>query len=1785
MNSKLLRQVFLRTTDSTIVDILRWRATNQSSRIAYTFLTERETKENNLTYEELDRRARAIGEFLLHDQIKPRAVLLLLPSGLEYIAAFFGCLYAGIVAIPGFPIRTGSARWGEPWFRAIARDACPSIALVELRSIEKLRREFQKDLTTAGIRLASVQDVDIEMADEWKHPVLNSESLAFVQYTSGSTSLPKGVMVSHGNIMHNQRAIQTAYGQSETSIVASWLPLQHDMGLIGSVLQPAFLGARSVLLSPSRFLQSPLSWLRAISMYRGTSSSAPNFGYDICSRRITSQEKEGLDLTSWTIAVNGAEPVRYETMERFANVFSDCGFRIEAFRPSYGLAEATLMITGARDSKLPLVMELSASAFEQHVIEPAKQGAPIKRVVGCGRPVLGNEIRVVNPETSKVLPDGSVGEICISGQSVTSGYWNRGRDNKKVSYTNLADGASTFLRTGDLGFMMDEQLFVTGRLKDLIIIHGCTFYPQDIEGTVLRTRAEVGFGCAVAFTVEVLNEERVVVISEAEHHEDYSPDRAIDRIYYAVALEHGIAAHRIILVKRGTLPKTTSGKVKRSTCREALILRKLDVVASKIYPAPSEVLTQSDGRPTRGLLVSVAPDIRQEIVENYLRIQVGRILRVTSEAIPTDKPLIAIGVDSVGAFELIASLRDGVEFTCNPMDLLQECSLSELANRIVNYLVSSKANGVSSEIEKSEAETEFSLSYGQEALWVLYKLAPQSAAYNLAGAARTKSEISLPALRLAFKGVMDEHGALRTTFDTREGNPVQLVRRASDVNVDLHFEVRDGSQNTQSLLECLNEEARRPFVLERAPPVRLVVYRQSPTEYVLLLVMHHIIADFWSMSQILHSLGRLYSTQISGGNGLIRPGKTVTYREFVSWQRAKVDSSEGDEVGEFWKLQLSPAVPTFQLAQKAKRPVAPSDRGAAESVRFDRDFYHGLEILGRELRITPFLILLAGFQLLLHRLSGLGDLAVAVPTNGRTDFRFSNTVGYFVNPIPVRSKYEGSQTVLSFLEDTRRTALNALRHAEYPFKLIVEKTHPQRLPGISPICQTMFVWQKESVDDCDGLAALSVGEGGAVLDLDGLLLESIRLEPTGSQFELTLMMTVTSNGLLGSFKYNPDVHDPDEIRLIAVQFSRFLEAIVKNPQQQLDSLPLAGETGGEYTPRWLHSTASTSVPDRCVYELFEEQVVRDPGSTALIVRQTKLTFAQLNSRANQFAHYLRKLGVACECRVGLFLERSVELIVALLGIWKAGAAYVPMDTTDPKMRNAGLLEQSSIDVLITHERLLDRLPDQLPQTVLLDLDLDLIAEEKSDNLGLRVPMESAAYVIYTSGSTGQPKGVIVEHGSLVNLLKGLRGAVYSQLKCDKLIVGLNAPLSFDASVKQFIMLALGHTLCLLPDEIRRNGHALHECMKENGLHILDCTPSQVQLLIETGFGSTSNSVSLLVGGEAISNAMWDSLAKTGPARCFNLYGPTECTVDATFCPIQVGEEPSIGRPLSGTRVLLLDEDLCPVPVGTSGEIFIGGPSLARGYLRRPELTAEKFVPDPFCSENGGRLYRTGDRAKWLPDGTLKIIGRVDRQVKIRGFRVELEEVEAVLREHPGVSDAAVVFQEGSNGVKQLFGYVVPIESSNSHQYRRFLAQRLPDYMVPSAILTLNEIPTSTNGKKNYSALPVPEMIEIERGDDFAPPCCDLESVLVKMWSDTLHTQPIGIHDNFFALGGDSLQATRLITRIEDKFQSAVPLLALFFQDPTIAALAKVLSTTASLEAPSFPEDSNRDGAQLGNSSE
>ena len=1728
------------STSTSLIDILRARASEQAERTAYILLNAGETEEGVLTFGELDRQARAIAALLQANDAEGQRVLLLFAPGLEYIAAFFGCLYAGAVAVPAYPPRLNQS---IQRLETIVADSQARIVLTTQQLLSRIQLSFSAVAGLEKLRWLTSEDALEDRADAWREPKIDQRTLAFLQYTSGSTATPKGVMVTHGNLLHNERMIQLAFGQSERSIIVGWLPLYHDMGLIGTVLQPLYLGAQCILMPPMAFLQRPLRWLQAITRYRATTSGAPNFAYDLCVRKITDEQKAQLDLTSWTVAFNGAEPVRAETLEHFATAFESCGFRREAFHPCYGLAESTLLVSGGGSAARPHVKLIAARELESNRITACVESDEAKALVGCGNASMGQTVTIVNPESLTLCSAGEVGEIWVSGESVAAGYWNRPEETAKTFAAYLADtGDGPFLRTGDLGFLSEEELFVTGRLKDLLIIRGRNLYPQDIEATVARCHPALRAGGGAAFSVDVAGEERLVIVHEVNQRIALEPDVIADQMRQAVSESYEVQLYAVVLIKSGTLPKTSSGKIQRHACRDAYLRRELQVV--------------SDWNETiagRNFDNTVSADLRlsAQTINEWLVSQLAARLRIDATQIDVKQPITRYGVDSLLAVELSHEIETSLGVVLSPVTLLHSASISQLVSNVLAQLESPSVAPQPFHLSPAPAVADSRLSHGQRALWFMQQLAPDSAAYSITSAVSIFGPLNIAAFRLALQSLVDSHPALRSTFKTIDGQPAQIVHEHSEIA----FEQCDASDWDETELRArLNAESQRPFDLEHGPLLRIVLYECSNHEHIVLLSAHHIVTDFWSLGVFLHELSLAYQSAKSGKN-LSRASAGSEYADFVQWQTQMLQSPVGEELEQYWKKQLAGQLSVLRLPTDRPRPLVQTYRGASENIRLDSGLTRSLKELSEQHQSTLFMTLLAAFKTLLFRYTGQEDVIVGTTASGRSGARFAGVMGYFVNPVVLRTNFSGDPQFTKLLADVRQTVLGALQHQDYPFPLLVERLQPERDAGYSPLFNVACVLQNSHLIDRN-LAALTAGEAGIQIDLGSLTLQTLVLEQQVAQFDLTLVMAEVDGQLAACLQYNTDLFDHATISRMIHHFQQLLRGIVEHPDRQISQLPLLTEREREQQLAQWNETAIDYARET-IPQIFEAQAASTPGAVALICADEQLTYGELNERANRLAHYLQESGVTPETIVGVLMERSVEMVVAMLGVLKAGGAYAPLDPQYPHERLAFMLQDAGIGMLLTQSKLAAGLSElSMDQMRVVEIDREWQAisdgsDGSSENPTLSSSPDNLAYIIYTSGSTGRPKGVAVTHRGLSNLVHW-HCDVYQLTSQDR--GSLVAGISFDASVWElWPYLACGASLVVVSGE-RVMSPELLQWLAGQGVTVcfLPTPLAETALWELREQRSAHNSLRVvLTGGDRLRQRPAAGLG----FALVNHYGPTECTVVATSGTVECGGEaasaPAIGRPISNTQIYLLGAAMELVPVGVTGELYIGGERLARGYWNRPEQTAERFIPHPFSATGGERLYRTGDLVRYLPDGNLEFIGRADEQVKVRGFRIELGEIESVLSAHAAVREVVVIASEDGAGNKQLVAYVVSDESIDSNELRAYLKERLPEYMVPSAFVTLAEMPLTPNGKVDRRALPKPER---SGGDEYVEARTPVEEVLVGIWEQLLKLERVGVHENFFELGGHSLLATQVNSRIRVTFHVDLPLHAIF-EFPTIAELA------------------------------
>jgi amino acid adenylation domain-containing protein len=1731
-------------TSTTLVDLLRQRADESPERLAFVFLGDDGSEHASLTYAELDRRARAIAAVLQADGHAGERALLLYPPGLEFVCAYFGCLYAGVVAVPAYPPRQSQK---QSRLSGIISDARPAALLAPAAVIARIRARPAIALEMSGMASVASDAIADERSSEWSTPALRPDDLAFLQYTSGSTSAPKGVMVSHRNLLHNSACIRETFDLSAASVSVTWLPSYHDMGLIDGIIQPIFSGFPAYLMAPASFLQQPVRWLEAISHYRATHSGGPDFAYSLCASKISLEQRTGLDLSCWSSAYNGAEPIRLSTQRRFAEFFAPCGFQANFFCGAYGLAEATLMVAAGALAPAPAVCELSTAQLEQHRVAAPQPGERATRLVGCGEARLGTRIVIVDPETRMRCGPDRVGEIWVGGPSVAGGYWNAPEQTEHVFRAHLADsGEGPFLRTGDLGILRDAELFVTGRLKDMFILRGRNHYPHDLELTAERSVPVLRAGYGAAFTVPLDDEgEGLVIAYEVER----TALRGLDAATIALAVrraaagEHELQVHAVVLLRPGTVPRTSSGKIQRQACRAQFLGRTLDEVGRSVAQPGDHIAPEGVIDPDELLLLTALA--RDEALTDYLRGVLAPLVAIPPDAVQLDVPLVELGLDSLGATTLKHRLETDLRVIVPLADVLQDADLRALAER-VGELLGSAPFARSEEPRANETgPSEFALSLGQQSLWFLHALAPRSAALNVFFAVRTPADTDVAALTQAVRSLGERHPALRTSFASTGQGPVQRVVAERELRLEL-TDTRGWGEH--ELDDYLAQCAHRPFDLQDDVLFRAQLCRRADG-YVFLVSAHHIVADFRSLVVLLDELRDAYAA-LSRGHAADPLPPPPDPGAYVRREARFLEQPAAETQFAYWQRQLAGLAPGLDIPTDRPRVSSPARHGAVVRFSLGPQRTEHLRRLARTNGVTLYVLLLAAFQVLLHRYSGQDDLAIGTSVDARGEAEFARTVGYLVNQLVLRADLSGKPTFAEFLQRSKRTVLEGLQHADLPFAALVRRLAPERGASSSPLFNIMFVLE----------------QAHRAPETDGLPLQPVPIEHRSAQFDLTLTVIDDGAGVVGTWEYDRNLFDAATAQRMVGHFITLLDAVAEDPSRPVTELPmLSADEQRRLVSDW-NMTAAPYPDTACAHELFEAQAERSGGATAVVHGQRVLTYAELNAGANRLAHRLVQLGVGRGAVVAIYMPRSPEMVTALLGILKAGAAYLPLDPEHPQARLAAVLDNSGATVVLTQSELVGRLPERGPHAICHDADT-LSADGAADEATTSNPAASArsedlAYVIYTSGSTGVPKGVMIPHRGLVNYASWAIRAY--EVACGS-GAPVNSSLGFDATITSLLVpLLAGKRVVLVPEQ--REIAVLAAALRAgDDFSLVKITPAHLELL-RNEFppdGAGVGTRALIVGGEALSLDLAAAWARRAPGtRIVNEYGPTETVVGCCVHEIDAQTLSSgvvpIGRPIANTELYVLDDGLQPVPIGVSGGLYVGGAGVARGYLGNPTATAEKFVPDPFSGRSGARMYQTGDVARYRSDGTLEFLGRSDDQVKLRGFRVELGEVEAALRRQPAVREAAVIVRRGVGGDTRLFAYVVPNGGHHvdATELQHSLERTLPKHMIPAAFIGLEQLPLTRHGKVDKGALPTPSDAPAESagvGLGLVQGSI-LERAIAQVWRAVLQVDEVGLDDNFFDLGGHSLMMVAVQDALQQRLERPISVLDLL-EFPSIRSLA------------------------------
>jgi amino acid adenylation domain-containing protein len=1322
------------------------------------------------------------------------------------------------------------------------------------------------------------------------------------------------------------------------------------------------------------------------------------------------------------------------------------------------------------------------------------------RVPAIGRPLENVRVYVLDA-AGQPAPVGVPGELYVGGVGVARGYLGRPglTAGRFVPDPFGGETGARLYRTGDrVRWRPEGILEYLGRLDEQVKVRGFRIEPGEIEA-VLSAHAEV-------------REARVIV------REDAPGDRRL--VAYVVG---GVAADELREHLRRGLPEYMVPSA--YVVLEALPLTPNGKLDRKALPAPE--LGSAEEK-------YVAP---RTPVEEVLAGIWAEVLRL--ERVGVEESFFELGGHSLLATRVVSRVRElfGVELPLRV--LFERPTIAGLARAVEDER--RRGLPVLPPVVPAGRTGALPLSFAQERLWFIDRLEPGSTVYNVPVARRMVGALDQAALERALGEVVRRHEVLRTVLREVDGSPVQVIAPFGGFALP----VEDLSGLSEADREAAvgrraGEEARRTFDLSAGPLFRAALLRLGADDHVLLLSMHHVVSDGWSMGVLFRELSALYAAYREGGESPL-PQLAVQYADYAVWEREQLEGEVLDRQLAYWKERLAGAPELLELPTDRPRPAVQTYRGANVPVELSQELLERLQALGRSEGATLYMVLLGAFQVLLSKYGGGEDVVVGSPIAGRTRREVEELIGFFVNTLVLRTDLSGDPGFREVLGRVREATLGAYEHQEVPFEKLVAELQPERSLTHSPLFQVMFTLQD--------------GEGREAA-LPGLSVSGVQAELGSAKFDLSLGLMVTPGGLRGGLNYSTDLFERATVERMLGHLERVLEQVAADAEVRLSELELLGQAERALVLEEWNRTAAGYPADRCIHELFEAQAARTPDVVAVRFEEESLTYRELNARANRLAHYLRRRGVGPEVRVGICLERSLEMVVGILAVLKAGGAYVPLDPGYPAERLSYVLDDSAVPLVLVQAAGRGAVPAREGVEVLaVDALAERLAAEPAENPAGGAGPDSLAYVIYTSGSTGRPKGVMNQHGGVVNRLWWMQ-AEYGIGAAD--VVLQKTPFSFDVSVWEFFWpLQQGACLVMARPDGHRDPLYLQEVIERRGVTTLHFVPSMLQQFVETADPARCGTLLRVVcSGEALPPALVRRFHERFPApvQLHNLYGPTEAAVDVSYWPCArdgaAGVVP-IGRPVWNTALYVLDAALRPVPVGTPGELYIGGVQVARGYLNRPELTAERFVSDPFSAEGGARLYRTGDRARWRADGAIEYLGRLDFQVKVRGFRIELGEIEAALRQAPGTTDCAVVAREDETGDRRLVAYVVG--KAEAEALRAHVRRSLPEYMVPSAFVFLDALPLSPNGKLDRRSLPAPELASAE--ERYVAPRTPVEEVLAGIWAEVLRLERVGVNDNFFELGGHSLLATRVASRVRELLGVELPLRALF-EGPTVAELAQ-----------------------------
>ena len=1610
----------------TLNEILEYRSKQDSKKIAFRFLENGEVVAKTITYKGLYSRARIIGSDLLEKFNPGDRALLLFPSGIEFIEAYFGCLLAGIIAIPVYP--PAGKRKMDRLVNIIA-DSSSKIILTTRSVLERNQKWFSENLEMKN--LSYIVTDALKKEKNIKLPIIDQDKIAFLQYTSGSTDSPKGVIISHKNLIENLKVLTKAYGNNKDTICIGWLPVYHDMGLIGNILSQVFVGGTYVFMSPVSFVQKPIRWLAAISKYKGTYSGAPNFAYDLCYKAIKEDNLKNIDLSSWKKAFNGAEPIKETTLNDFSDKFGPFGFNKDALFPGYGLAEATLMVSGRTDNKKEISTTLNKNLFLQGKIEETTAKSLWKNkfhtVVACGLPLDGFDVRIVNPNTKKECQPNSIGEIWLAGPSIGQGYWNKPELTKKTFQVKLlsSDINKGFLRTGDMGFLKNNQLYLTGRLKEMIIINGQNYFPQDIERTVQESSSSFRQNSGTVFSTEIEGDEKLMVAQEIKRTElnKIIPSKLIQIIRNKVSLAHDLSVYEIVLLKPATIPKTSSGKIQRSLLKKRYLENSL---TGSIYNWRSNKTERYETNVSEDQLLAYND---KNALADIIKALLIDILGISEEPIHNDMSFFDLGISSLEGIRLFASIGQKLKmnipshlvYEYNTINLLSDylfelgCSNGVGSENTINFKFALNKNLAEESSISGEKEHTSPLSSMQKRILFITELVPRKDLYNIYVELNYIGNLCITTFKTVLNNIIERHESLRSTIVYQEDKPLMHITTNKIVNIPFYDISTEDIKQKEKTFSRLRYRAQHHEFDFSKPALRLKILKFEKSYYKILLTQHHLFTDGWSTTLLLNEIVKAYKAVNNKEPNPFNP-LFKSYSEFSKNELAMSKSRNFEVSRKFWKQKLQ-HLPKVDLPTDRLYPSKRTYEGDFIKFDFTPEETNTIKSFAREQGVSLNTLLISVFSILLFRHSNQADIPIAV-VNVNRDSSDMDVIGFYANTVIQRFDLSNNQSFHSFLQGTHKNIIENLKHQGFPYNEVVNSILSARTGFDDHLYNVSFAM--EDFDFLGSIADLDSKWSANSQKLDGSVVGT-------AKDDLSLIMAIKGTQLVGNMSFNTDVFDRSTIESLASRFRNLMFSGIKNKTEKISSLQILPK---EEQQKLLVDFVNAHIGfprDKTIVELFEIQAKKFPNKTAVTLGEDHITYKQLHEESNRFAHYIINKGVIQETVVAICLEHSIEMIISTIAVLKAGGTYLPLEPSYPNDRISYCIKNAGASFII---RDITSSPDlDLDGIIAIDFERDSINKEPATKVNVPLTPNNLAYIIYTSGSTGNPKGVSITHSNVISLFFSDQ-PLFDFNNRD--VWSMFHSFCFDFSVwEMFGALLFGGKLVMVPRSIAKDTVEFCKLLRHEKVTILNLTPTAFSVMEESlhDLDAKLSIRYLIFGGEKLDFRKLKSWKSLYPeCKVINGYGVTETTVfatqkEVTDAMLKIGRS-IIGKPFPTVNCYVIDKKGNLAPIGVFGELYIGGPGVSRGYINQEKLTKERFVPNPF-QKGSGKLYRTGDIVRWNTDGDLEFSGREDNQIKIRGFRVEIDEIRKVLEDHKAIESAVVTTNNEQGKEKSIVAYYVP----------------------------------------------------------------------------------------------------------------------------------------------------------------